>query len=232
LSATPIGTRTEQVYTALRSDILSGGLVTGSRLRLVELCERFAVSQSVVREALTRLAEQGIVTAQPQHGFRVASLSLEDLETLTDARVHLESLVLRLAVERGDVAWESSLVAAHHQLQRTPQLAGQDQINPDWLAAHEAFHTSLLNGCGNERLLRAAGALRDAAALYRTWSVSIGHDTNRDVASEHGALLEAILRRDADEAAALVVLHIERTSSVLLATCEREQADELRTSTA
>jgi len=112
-------TRAEHVHGALRAEILAGRLAPGTRLRLVELAERFSVSQSVVREALTRLAGQEIVVALPQQGFRVASLTLDDLTALTEARMHIEGLVLRLAVQRGDVAWEASAVAAHHRLLRS-----------------------------------------------------------------------------------------------------------------
>jgi DNA-binding GntR family transcriptional regulator len=221
--AVATSTRTEQVYSALRAEILAGTLPPGTRLRLVELGERFSVSQSVVREALTRLAEQKIVDSLPQQGFRVASLTLEDLTALTEARVHIESLVLRLAVQRGDVAWEAAVVAAHHQLSRTPRLPG-GAINEQWLAVHEAFHAALLSGCGNDRLLHVAAGLRDAAALYRIWSVPLGHDYDRDLDGEHGGLRDAALARDADAAADRLARHIERTSSVLIAVAEHRES--------
>jgi DNA-binding GntR family transcriptional regulator len=220
MPAVATSTRTEQVYSALRAEILAGTLAPGTRLRLVELGERFSVSQSVVREALTRLAEQKIVDSLPQQGFRVASLTLADLTALTEARVHVESLVLRLAVQRGDVAWEAAVVAAHHQLSRAPQRLPGGEVNEQWLAVHEAFHAALLGGCGNDRLLHVAAGLRDAAALYRIWSVPLGHDYDRDLDGEHTGLRDAALARDADAAADRLAWHIERTSSVLMAVAE------------
>jgi DNA-binding GntR family transcriptional regulator len=214
-------TRAEHVYGALRAEILAGRLAPGTRLRLIELAERFSVSQSVVREALTRLAGQEIVVALPQQGFRVASLTPDDLTALTEARMHVEGLVLRLAVHRGDVAWEASVVAAHHQLLRTPARLGTGEVNEQWLAAHETYHAALLAGCGNGRLLHVAGGLRDAAALYRIWSVPLGHDEQRDLPGEHRGILDAVLARDAGQAAGRLTRHIERTSSVLLAVAGR-----------
>lgn len=213
-------TRTEQVYGTLRAEILAGALAPGTRLRLLELGERFSASQSVIREALTRLAEQKIVDSLPQQGFRVASLTREDLVALTEARVHIESLVLRLAVERGDVAWEVSVVAAHHQLMRTPQRLDGGDLNEEWLTAHEAFHAALLSGCGNDRLLHVASGLRAAAALYRVWSVPLGRDYHRDLDGEHTGLRDAVMAREAGLAADRLTRHIERTSSVLMDVAE------------
>ena len=83
VTTTP-ATRTEQVYEILRGELLNGGLHPGQKLKMVELTERFGVSQSVVREALTRLTEQGLLIATPQRGFRVRDLSIEDIAELTE----------------------------------------------------------------------------------------------------------------------------------------------------
>src|SRR4051812_41344464 len=73
-------TRGEQVYAQLRTDILSGRLLPGARLRFADLTDRYDCSTSVLREGLSRLAEQGLVQSEPQHGFHVTSLSQEDLD--------------------------------------------------------------------------------------------------------------------------------------------------------
>ncbi|MFD6494591.1 GntR family transcriptional regulator [Streptomyces sp. NPDC059944] len=210
-------TRAGAVYTQMREEIFQGALDPGQRLRLIELAERFSVSQSVIREALTRLAGQGLVVAAPQQGFSVVTLSLEDLNELTEARVDIESLVLRRAVERGDITWEASVVAAHHHLVNTPTTLPGGELNSEWFTVHERFHQSLLEGCGNDRLLAVALSLRDAATLYRRWSVPVGHDYDRDVAGEHRALTDAVVARDAATASRLLGEHIDRTSASLRA---------------
>ena len=213
-------TRTELVYRRVRSEILAGKLQPGSRLPLVELAKRFSVSQTVVREALTKLAGQEMVRSSPQQGFRVASLTLEDLTDLTEARTHLECLVLRLSIERGDLTWETKVVAAHHQLLRTEARTGGGQTRNEWLDAHEDFHASLLDGCGNNRLLHAARRLRNSAALYRVWSRPLGHDEHRDLNAEHRSLLDAVVARDSKGAAELLAHHIERARALLLTIAE------------
>ncbi|MFQ6148076.1 GntR family transcriptional regulator [Streptomyces seoulensis] len=208
-------TRGAAVYALIREDIFQGVFRPGQRLRLVELAERFSVSQSVVREALTRLSEQGLVRAVPQQGFRVVTVSLRDLDELTEARVEIETLVLRRAMERGDLKWEADVVAAHHHLAGVTAVLPDGTLNSEWFTVHEHFHQTLLRACGNARLLAVAVGLRDAATLYRRWSRPVGGDDERDVAGEHRRLVDAVLRRDADEAAALLARHIDRTSQAL-----------------
>jgi DNA-binding GntR family transcriptional regulator len=210
-------TRGGVVYARIREDIFEGVFAPGQKLRLVELSQRFAVSQSVVREALTRLSEQGLVHAAPQQGFRVVTVSLTDLNDLTEARIEIETLVLRRSIAHGDLRWEAAVVAAHHQLAGTEGVRQDGTANSDWFAVHEQFHQTLLEGCGNARLLAMARSLRDAATLYRRWSRPVGQDVHRDVDGEHRQLIDAVLRRDADEAADLLARHIDRTSEALRA---------------
>lgn len=210
-------TRGEQVYVQLRADILSGRLLPGTKLRFAELTDRYDCSTSVVREGLTRLAEQGLVQAEPQHGFHVTPLSDDDLDDLTTARVELEGLVLRMSIEHGDIAWESEVVAAHHALDRTSMESDGDPVvmSEEWTQAHSRFHEALLSACPNQRLRGMALSLRDAAELYRRWSRPIGHDDTRDVQGEHRALAAAALRGDATEAVRMLEEHLRRTTRAL-----------------
>ena len=74
-------TRVDQVFAELRSDILAGRCLPGARLRMAELAARHGASMGVLREALSRLAAQGLVVAEPQHGFQVTPISVTDLGT-------------------------------------------------------------------------------------------------------------------------------------------------------
>lgn len=210
-------TRGEQVYVQLRADILSGRILPGTKLRFADLTVRYDCSTSVVREGLSRLAEQGLVQSEPQHGFRVTPLSDSDLEDLTTARCALEGLVLRMSIEQGDIAWESEVVAAHHALDRTTMETEGDPVlmSEEWTQAHSRFHRALLAACPNLRLRTMAQSLRDAAELYRRWSRPIGNDDDRDVRGEHRALVEAALRGDADESVRLLEEHLRRTTRAL-----------------
>ncbi|GLU50492.1 GntR family transcriptional regulator [Nocardiopsis ansamitocini] len=210
-------TRSELVYEKVRREILYGTLPPGSRLRFVDLANRFTVSQSVVREALMRLAEQGLAVALPQQGFRVRTLDLADLHEITEARIEIEGLVIRLAIARGDLQWESSVIAAHHILAQTSMMTETGKTNEAWADAHEAFHAAILQGCGNGTLLSIATSLRESASLYRWWSGSITPDPDRDVALEHRQILDAVVARDEMTAMCLIAQHIQRTTDALSA---------------
>jgi DNA-binding GntR family transcriptional regulator len=210
------GTRTSSVYETLRADLLAGRVEPGSKLRLAALGSRFDVSLSVVREALTRLSEQGLVVANPNRGFSVVSLSGEDLIDLTRTRVDIETLAVRRSVEEGSLEWETALVAAHHHLAGTPITAPDGGVNEAWIASHRQFHRALLAGCGSVRLEAIATALRDSAELYRIWSRSIAHDEDRDVACEHRRLTELAIARDVEGTVEALAAHIQRTTDALL----------------
>jgi DNA-binding GntR family transcriptional regulator len=212
-------TRTEQVYEILRSELLNGGLHPGQKLKMVEFTERFGVSQSVIREALTRLTEQGLLIATPQRGFRVRDLSVEDIAELTETRIQVESLALRLAVERGDLQWETGILAAHHRLERT--------VSEDWSVQHRDFHQALLTGCSNRRLESVANSLRDSAELYRRWYWVLTDDHQRDLAREHRELKDLALARDADRAIEVLTEHIDRAPSLLIAYAREHGVDNL-----
>jgi DNA-binding GntR family transcriptional regulator len=220
-------TLNETVWEALRADVLAGRLQPGSRVKVADVAARFGVSLSVVREALTRLAEQGLLVSRPQVGFQVVEISVVDLRELTQARTEVEGLVFRYAIAEGSLAWEAELVASHHTLAHLHPDAsmGPVETTDAWREAHRAFHYTLLAGCGNKRLLDIAANLRDAAELYQRASLTFGHDPGRDIPAEHQALLDAALNREADLAVALLTQHITRTTDALIASLEQIERD-------
>lgn len=209
---------TERVYASLRADILSGRIAPGQKLKPRDLGAARGVSLNVVREALSRLAGERLVSALPQQGFAVVELSVADLLDLTSARAIVETAALRRSIESGDLRWESGLVAAHHQLAGTP-MTGSDcpeRVDEPWMGAHNAFHQATMAGCGSTRLLEITASLGETATVYRYWSQR--HDKgSRDVAGEHRAIFEAALARDADLACRLHQDHLRRTADIVVA---------------
>lgn len=219
-------TRVLAVHSAVRHDILSGRLQPGEKLSPQALAQKHGVSLGVVREALTRLGEQGLVVSQPQQGFQVINLSRADLLDLTSVRLDIETLALRRSVDKGDMEWRSKLVAAHYVLDQTPQFtSGQDRvISEDWARAHHDYHELLLAACGSPRLLEIAETLRDSAEVYRRWSSPLGGRTEKDVSREHRRILDAVQAGDAELAADRLAEHISHTTDVLLTIADDESA--------
>lgn len=208
--------RTHAVYHQVRNDVIAGRLQPGERLKISDLGEALDVSLGAVREALSRLTSEGLVLAEPQRGFRVAPISIADLRDLTMVRVEIEGLCLRRAIARGDVAWESGVVAAFHCLSRTPERADGDAsgLSEDWLTAHAAFHRALVGACDSPWLLRLQEMLYAQSERYRCLSLS-GSESGRDLGMEHRDIVDAVLDRAADVAVMLLTAHFEKTSSIL-----------------
>ena len=218
-------TRTGEVYEALRVDILNTRIEPGSKLKIALLSNRFGVSLSVVREALTRLGEQRLVVANPQRGFSVVGLSVSDLDDLTNVRTQIESMALRDSIAHGGVDWEAELVAAHHRLERTEIHTDPTHVNPEWLDLHRAYHYALMAGGASKRLRGIANALRDNAELYRVWSRTWAHDVDRDLRAEHRTIMTAALSGDEEAAVAALTQHITRTTASLKAFDRSEESD-------
>jgi DNA-binding GntR family transcriptional regulator len=209
--------RSLYAFEVIRADILEGRLMPGSRLHSVMLAERLGISRAAVREALSRLASEGLAQSFDQRGFRVTPVSQEDLKDLTRVRIEIESLAIKASIERGDAAWEGAIVGAFHELQRaTP--AEQRHLQPlmgDWSAVHQRFHGSLVAACGSPRLLSIREALIEQSERYRKLSVSY-HPGERNLNEEHKQIMEAVIDRDVPAALALVARHFNKTTKILL----------------
>ncbi|ODU06374.1 MAG: hypothetical protein ABS81_05005 [Pseudonocardia sp. SCN 72-86] len=210
------GTKADQLYEAVRSDILHGRLTPGTKLAFAELSARYNAGVGLLREALPRLVEQGLATTEPQLGYRVRSVSLEDLADLTEARVIIETLTFQRSIEHGDLAWESRVVAAHHHLAALPVVLPGGELNEEWIAVHSEFHRTLLDACPNKRLREVSDRLRDVAEVYRCWALSFPHGRPRDVAGEHMRMADAAVARNVDEAVQTLSRHITLTTELVV----------------
>src|SRR2546427_10363995 len=101
----PVRSLTSAVFAQLRAEILSCRLTPGEKFLIAGLARRFGVSLSAVREALSRLAAEDLVQAEDQRGFRVSPVSIGRLRDITKARIDIEAVVLRRAIELGDAGW-------------------------------------------------------------------------------------------------------------------------------
>ncbi|MCF8168592.1 MAG: GntR family transcriptional regulator, partial [Rhodoferax sp.] len=95
-------TLAEGAYLSLRRDVVCGKLAPGEKLRVEHLKDQYQVGSSTLREALSLLVSDALVTVEGQRGFRVAPISMADLEDVTNTRVMLETEALRQSIRRGD----------------------------------------------------------------------------------------------------------------------------------
>lgn len=213
------------VHRRLREDILSGRLPPGLKLKLRDLAESYGAGASPMREALSKLAAEGLAERLEHRGFRVAAAAPGQLAGLIRARVLAECAALSEAIRRGDAAWEDALVLAEHRLNRVARSLdpGRFTANPEWEAAHRQFHRALLAACGAPPLVAFCERLREEAGRYRALANTVAYP-DRDVAAEHAAIARATLARDAPAASALLAQHYERTGAFVGADLGRHTA--------
>ncbi|MFK4296596.1 DNA-binding GntR family transcriptional regulator [Arthrobacter sp. GAS37] len=208
----------ERVRDQIRLDILNGRWGPGTKLQPASLAVMYDTSTTVIREALTRLTGENMISVEPNRGFFVQQVTFHELADLTELRCRIEAFAVELAVERGDLVWESNVIASHHTLSRTPRRNESDpeHVSEAWAVAHRAFHAKLLEACGVPMVIDLSRQLSDFTEIYRRWAAPSTAATARDVEREHVEILNAVLERDAQQAAALLRAHYERTVQVLL----------------
>jgi DNA-binding GntR family transcriptional regulator len=215
----PAASLTEAVYRALRADILACRIPPGAKIKIKDEAERLEASPSAVRESLARLSSEGLVTSEPQRGFRATPISEAELCDLTKVRIEIEALCIRGAVAHATLAWEGRLLDLNHRLARTPLAAEGDdsRLSEDWAGVHHDYHAAIVSACDSPILLQIRDQLYQQSERYRRLSVPLA-TSERDLVAEHSAIVDALISRDADRAVALMSAHIEATSRILIAT--------------
>jgi DNA-binding GntR family transcriptional regulator len=202
----------DQAFARMRKDVLIGNFAAGAKLKVDELQKAYGVSSSPLREALSRLAQEGLVRADERRGFRVAPLSAADLADITRMRLLLDVQALEDAIREGRDTWEANIVAAFHRLEKKESRLsdGPVVLDEDWSALHRDFHMALIAACPSKRQLAWSASLFDQAERYRRFSARYRKSLKRK-STEHRRIMDATLRRDAPTACLLLKEHIMST---------------------
>ena len=190
-------------YRWLKNDIIRGVYQPDEKLRMSLLTSRYELGVGPLREALSQLVAERLVTVVNQKGYRVAPMSEQELLDIFDARANMEAMLVALAIERGGDAWEAEILARAHML--------GEQMLDEWDQRHQAFHSAIVAGCGSQYLLQMRERLFDLAARYRfIWlrKTVLSVEMLEDKHDQHQTLTEAILARDAARASELMRQHL------------------------
>lgn len=205
----------EAVFSRLRTDIVRGRFEPGEKLLLDRMRELYGAGISPVREALSRLASDGLVIQESQRGFRVRPASWADLRDITGNRIRLETAAIALSVEHGDDDWEARVISAHHVLSKfDPARIAEPHLREDWEARHREFHVALISACGSPWLLHFCALLHDQFDRYRRLAKFAGR-RQPHLASHHLGLVRAVKTRQPREAARILAEHITDTSDAV-----------------
>ncbi len=217
----PLGLSTTQASSLcdrLRTDLLEGRLKPWRKLPLKFLMEHYQAGQTPIREALNRLASEGLVELRDQRGFVVTGISVDELRELTRTRCWLEERALRESMASGCHEWEEGVVLAWHRLSKTPRSLRETNLesNPEWDRLHRRFHHQIIAGCGSRWLIAYCDQQVDLLYRYRQLSAHKGFG-HRNLRDEHEAIMRAIVDGDADRAVSLLTAHFQASADLILA---------------
>jgi len=191
----------------LRTAVLRGQVPAGERLAQDRIATEYGVSQVIVREAFRDLVSEGLLTAEPRRGVRVALLSPEEAEEITALRQAIEGQVLAWAVPkiaRADIARAGGILEELDQAQTIDRI----------IELNRRFHAVLYEPCGRTRSLALVETLRRNFARYLrlTWE-STQHRPRSQ--SQHRQMLKLIAAGKTAEASAHLRAHIGETGAVI-----------------
>lgn len=184
-----------RAYQIIKGWIVNQDLGPGAKLQEDALADRLGVSRTPIREALSRLAQEGLVTMVPRRGTFVVDLTREDIVELYEVREAIEGMAAHLAARRRTPDQLRQMQAAFAPF--------RDGVGPGDLTAYAQadllFHDLLLRAAGNRGLQQVAGSLNDRMQMLRLRSVVLPGRASRSLA-EHGRIIEALAAADPEAA--------------------------------
>jgi len=187
-----VGRATEHAYRTIRGQILSGERSGGEWLRESDLVSATGVSRTPVREALQRLAAEGLVLHERNRGARVQRWSATDLEEIFNLRSLLEPWGYHLAAISGSF----DLGALERTADEMSALAAEESPNFSRITElNNQFHGAILDAAGSPRLVGLVSAVVQVPLVRRTFSNFSGAALQRSMAHHH-EIVESLRARD------------------------------------
>ncbi|MDX8355214.1 GntR family transcriptional regulator [Cognatiyoonia sp. IB215182] len=189
------GSTVDRIESALVDDIATGALRPGERLDEVKLTERFGVSRTPIREALTRLTAQAILVPGEKRGVRVAEYSREQLAQIFEAMHEIEATCARMASQRLSLLSRAEIEAAQKKCVEAAE-AGDVRA---YLRANEAFHQTIYRATGNPYIAEMASDFRRRTGPFRAKRFASHADLIAS-AKSHESLIAGIFSEDSKTA--------------------------------
>lgn len=205
--------RSREAYEALRHAIVSAEIAAGEVVDEGEWASRLGMSRTPIREALSRLVQEGLVERVPNRGAFVRETSLEDLRDIYQLRTVLEALAAEEAVHRLTETEILETEAAWTTLARSLE-AG---VTPDYETVgrlDNAFHTMIVSHCTNKRLREFMQGLNQEVLRYQLLTARKLGNVSSTVA-QHLTLTQRLKDRDGEALASALKEHIESAADVI-----------------
>ncbi|GAA4788041.1 GntR family transcriptional regulator [Actinomycetospora chlora] len=213
---------TERAVVGLREAILGGEFAGGTRLGEVELAERLGVSRTPVREALSRLAVEGLVDLSPHRGARVATWTAADLDAVFEVRLALEPRATARAATRAGPDDLAELDRLAHAMDRAGR-PGPAQDLDELVEQNRDFHARLVTVSDQAALATALAGVVHTPVVLRNFHAYDADSLARSLAHHH-EVVAALRARDPDWAASVMRSHIGNARAALLGPRPLEEA--------
>ena len=201
----------QQVVVLISGAIAAGEYKPGERLVERDLCDRYEVSRTVIREALRHLEAQGLIHMVPNRGPVVAVVTAEEAVWLYEVRASLEALAARCFAERATAADRKRISAAVNTV--AVNIGSSDMVA--LLAAKDQFYDALFEGAHNPIISSLLRTLHARIRMLR--SLSLGAPGRGDnTVTELRAIVDAMNARDSETAARLAKWHVDNAGAVVL----------------
>jgi len=210
----------KKVYQVLKAEIIKGSLKPGTKLLEGKIAEQMGVSRTPVREALKELAAEGFAKMTPNQGIVINNISIEDLQEVLQIRVVLEGLAARLAAK---MIKEKEIKELEKILRKMEYYTKKGDIL-DFSRRATEFHALVVNACGNNKLIQIRKNLYDQAHRYRMGSLNNPGRLKYSL-EEHRKIVEALKRKDSEQADRLSQKHIENVLENILSHEEDKNKD-------
>lgn len=210
-------TAQQLAYNSLRRRILRGTLPANTRLLQTEIAAQLSLSTTPVREALRRLASEGLVRIDAHRGAVVRGLNVDELTEIYELRMVLEPLAVRKAAMR----------ISSDELGKAEALCRQmDHLEEPtaWAEANRDFHAILTEASRSPYLIDILEGLRDKSMPYVRLSAKLRGTFAKTANVEHWQLLDACRNRDPDRAAEIEARHLEVTRDLVTQAAETQDA--------
>lgn len=202
----------DRAYAFLKEQIININIKPGHRVRAQDIAKRIKASRTPVREALSRLEQEGLVIRDGGWGYLVRPITMKEISDLFKLR---ESLEVQAALEASPNVDDAAIADMEAVLRKASDLLDQQNLE-DFRAANRQFHLAIAAASGNDLLYRILRMLDDRIRVVGALHLDKRKDRAKEALAENAAILKALRQRDPVHLTEAVLAHIRNSRAGLL----------------
>ncbi|MCC3145833.1 GntR family transcriptional regulator [Halanaerobium sp. Z-7514] len=201
----------DEVYETVKTKIINHEIKPGERIIDKNLAEQLGVSRSLVRQALTILEKEDLVTSVPRSGFYVKEIKERDVVEIYEIRKILEKAATRKAVAQIP---EKDIEKLDEIFENAKKDLDKDKVL-QFIKADNQLHKTIINNCGNQRLIKLINSYNTYIAFYRVVDLS-RVERAKEAYFEHLEIFKAVKAKDVEKSVELMANHIENAKNIII----------------